>query len=62
MHIYGARSHNNNEVKDRNFLIDTIQTTLLNIKLPHVDEYIDSKRRNVKMYLLYLRNIDSFVV
>lgn len=62
LRVHGARSQYNHEIVGGNFRIDTIQAALLNLKLPHVDEYIESKRRNAKMYLSELRNIDGIVL
>lgn len=62
LRVHGARSQYDHEVIGGNFRIDTIQAALLNLKLSHVDEYIESKRRNAKMYLSELRNIDGIVL
>jgi dTDP-4-amino-4,6-dideoxygalactose transaminase len=62
LRVHGARSQYNHEIVGGNFRIDTIQAALLNLKLPHVDEYIESKRRNAKMYLSELRDIDGIVL
>ena len=62
LRVHGARSQYNHEIVGGNFRIDTIQAALLNLKLQHVDEYIESKRRNAKMYLSELRNIDGIVL
>ena len=59
LRVHGARSQYNHEVIGGNFRIDTIQAALLNLKLQHVDEYIECKRRNAKMYISELKNIDN---
>lgn len=62
LRVHGARSQYNHEIVGGNFRIDTIQAALLNLKLPHVDEYIESKRRNAKIYLNELKNLAGIVL
>ncbi|MDR1413564.1 MAG: DegT/DnrJ/EryC1/StrS family aminotransferase [Puniceicoccales bacterium] len=45
-----------------NFRIDELQAALLNLKLPYVDGYIDSRRRNAEIYRQELENVEQIVL
>lgn len=54
LRVHGAKSRYNNEVLGYNSRLDSMQAAILRVKLPHLDEYNQQRRRVATVYNTHL--------
>jgi dTDP-4-amino-4,6-dideoxygalactose transaminase len=62
MTVHGQSEKYHHEILGCNSRLDTLQAAILNVKLQHLDEYIQSRQRAAKIYSEGLANIDGITL
>jgi len=55
MRVHGARRKYHHDYLGANFRLDALQAALLSVKLPHLNQYIRTRRQNASSYTLQLQ-------
>ena len=62
MTVHGQTVKYYHEILGCNSRLDTLQAAILNVKLQHLDEYIQSRQRAAKIYSEGLKNTDGIIL
>ncbi|MDR0647581.1 MAG: DegT/DnrJ/EryC1/StrS family aminotransferase [Puniceicoccales bacterium] len=61
LRVHGATRKYEHTYLGGNFRMDSLQAALLNVKLPHVNDYIRQRRRNAQFYQQQLGSLEHFI-
>ena len=56
---HGTRKTYHHDIIGYNSRLDALQAAILKIKLPHLDKYLDSRRKNAELYANLLKDIQQ---
>ncbi|MDR0755818.1 MAG: DegT/DnrJ/EryC1/StrS family aminotransferase [Puniceicoccales bacterium] len=61
LRVHGAAQRYEHVYLGGNFRMDSLQAALLSVKLPHVNDYIQQRRRNAQFYQQQLGPLEPFI-
>ncbi|MFM6004919.1 MAG: DegT/DnrJ/EryC1/StrS family aminotransferase, partial [Sphaerospermopsis kisseleviana] len=61
LRVHGAKKKYHNEVLGYNSRLDTLQAAILRVKLPHIDQWNEGRRRVAKIYNQLLADVHGIV-
>ena len=59
---HGALKKHNHEIAGRNSRLDTMQAAILNVKLKHLDKWIQDRNKIANLYQNYLKDNESIIL
>jgi dTDP-4-amino-4,6-dideoxygalactose transaminase/predicted nucleic acid-binding protein len=61
LRVHGAKKKYHNEILGYNSRLDTLQSAILRVKLPHIDEWNEGRRKVAKTYQELLANVEEII-